>query len=492
MHKRGVYVNSYKAIKAIKFFVIIIYAASTIIVGCEQIEQGQEIERPEPSEDNKQIVRYQGELSQVLSFVHTTNKQLSLTFNGLADDLTMKQLLSELDAYGVKATFFLPGIRVAEEPNMAKDILSRGHEIANNTLSQSDMSTMSYEQVYKEVQLCNQIIFKELGIKPKFVRTRSGDYTDDIRAVAAQLGMEAVVSYTINPRDRDMQDAVTIGKYIERYMSRGGIIALNTDINPEVIPAISLIAEAAKNLSYQLVTLSTLHENGYEAKPLEQIPGYDAAIINSNYQQAQYELIYKVDVEEKQVALTFDDWGTDKTVTEILEILDDHGVVATFFLRANGVENNPNLAKAIVEAGHDVANHTYTHPVITTIPAEKLQAEIVKAHQVITEAIQQKPTMLFRPPTGEIDHRTAQIVAATGYSKIAMYDVTALDWDSSNSADDIVRTITNKTEAGSVILLHMLDDIHTIEALPTIINKLKERGFTFVTMADMIQLEGEE
>ncbi|MOA00520.1 Peptidoglycan-N-acetylglucosamine deacetylase [compost metagenome] len=227
-------------------------------------------------------------------------------------------------------------------------------------------------------------------------------------------------------------------------------------------------------------------KNGGERKPLEQIPGYDAAKINPQFEAAKYELIYKAYTNKKVVALTFDDWGSDKTVTQILDILDEYDVVATFFLRAQGVETNPNLARAMIEGGHDVANHTYSHPVVTTISTEELQKEVLKAHQVITEAIQEQPVMLFRPPTGVIDDEQARAIAAAGYPDIAMYDVTTLDWDMSNSADDIVNGVLTKSQPGSVILLHMLDDIHTVEALPRVLEEMKGRGFTFVKMADMI------
>lgn len=82
--------------------------------------------------------------------------------------------------------------------------------------------------------------------------------------------------------------------------------------------------------------------------------------------------------------------------------------------------------------------------------------------------------MLFRPPTGVVDEERAKAIAATGYKDIAMYNVTTLDWDISNSADDIVNEIMESTKNGSVILLHMLDDINTIEALPRVLEGLKQ------------------
>src|SRR5690606_10845892 len=113
--------------------------------------------------------------------------------------------------------------------------------------------------------------------------------------------------------------------------------------------------------------------------------------------------------------------------------------------------------------------------------------DVVKAHQVITEAIQQQPLMLYRPPTGVVDEKTAEIIAATGYPRIAMYDVTTLDWDVKNSADDIINGVMKQTQNGSVILLHILDGIHTAEALPTVLERLKEKGYTFVKIKDLIQ-----
>lgn len=459
------------------------------LAGCGLFEKDTRNEAESVPAKPAQVVRYDGPMSRAMTFVYTARKELSLTFNGMGDSETMKRLLDQLDAYGIKATFFLPGMRVAEEPDIAKDIAKRGHEIENNTLNRLDMAKLPYEQVYSEIKLSNDVIRKQTGIAPRYVRTKSGDYTDDVRLAAAQLGMEAVVSYNINPKDREMQSAAEIGRYVERYIMRGGIINLNTDVNPQVIDAIPYIAKVAKDIGYKLIPLHELAKNGGERKPLQEIPGWDAAKVDLNDKDAKYELIYRKDgLKGKPIALTFDDWGTDKTITRILDILAAENVKATFFLRAKGTESNPNLARAMIEGGHDVANHSYSHPVVTTLTPQALQEDIVKAHQVITEAIQQKPTMLFRPPTGVIDDKTGKAIAATGYAEIAMYEVTTLDWDAKNSADDIVKGIMKQTTAGSVILLHMLDGIHTIEALPTAIEQLKQKGFTFVKMADLIGL----
>ncbi|MGG4492997.1 polysaccharide deacetylase family protein [Brevibacillus reuszeri] len=457
-----------------------------LLAGCAPFGRS---DTPQKNDDNsapaQKMVRYEGEMSKEVSLVYTTKRQLALTFNGMGDKETMLKLLDELDRYHIQATFFLPGMRVAEEPDIARVILSRGHEIENNTLSRVDLTRLSYEKLYSEIELANQVIKKETGVVPRYVRTKLGDYNDDIRLATAQNGQAAVISYSLFLHNWQKETDEEKRHYLRKYINRGGIIAIDTEENKQLVGDIPLIAEAAADVGYKFVSLHQLIEQGGERKPLEAIPGYDAAKINAKMDDAAYRLIYRKETNKKEVALSFDDWGTDAAVTKILDILEQKGVKASFFLRADGVERNPNLARAIAEGGHDVGNHTYSHQVNTKITPEQLQEEIVKAHRVITEAIQEKPTMYFRPPTGEFDERTLRAVAATGYHTVAIYDVTPSDFVKSNSADDIVAAIMEQTKNGSVILLHLLDDIHTVEALPTVIDKLRSKGYTFVRMTDM-------
>ncbi|MFD3259063.1 polysaccharide deacetylase family protein [Paenibacillus lentus] len=442
--------------------------------GIEQVETRQPIER------------YTGAPSQAISSVYTTGRELALTFNGMADSATMNKLLDKLDGYGIQATFFLPGMRVAEEPDIAREIVSRGHEIENNTLNGSDLSKLSYDQIYKEIHLANQVIRKETGITPRYVRTGNGEYDDDIRLAAAHNGQNAVISYSLFLHNWNKETEAQKRSYVRKYIHRGGIIALDTGENKQLFEDISLLAAAAEDVGYTFVPLSKLVMKGGEREPLERIAGYDAASLNADKELASYNLVYKEETTSKKIALTFDDWGTDYTITQILDILDKYQIKASFFLRADGVEKNPNLARAIAEAGHDVGNHTYSHPELADLTPAELQNEVVKAHQVITEAIQEKPAMIFRPPTGNITPEAAKIISATGYHTIVNFDVDPKDWDRSQSAAQITQSIMEQTQSGSIILLHMLDDLHTIEALPTVIENLERQGYTFVRASELL------
>jgi len=428
--------------------------------------------------------QYQSEMSGAYAFVPTTDRVLSLALHGIGDLDGMMRLLDVLDESGTKATFFLPGMRLAEEPEIAREIADRGHELGNLTLNGLDMRGLDHERVYDEIHLANEVIWKAAGLFPRYVSTRNGEYTDDVRRAAAQLGMEAVIAGNLRIGARTAGE--DLRSLIRSRMTRGGIIEVIVDQYPDPEAAVRAVVETAAEIGYELVTLSSLMAHQETLVRAEEIPGYDAAAIQPDYRRDAFRVVRKVQTDDRVVSLTFDDWGSDYTVTKTLDILERYGVKATFFLRAGGVEYNPNLARAIARAGHEVANHTYAHAEITKMTPEELQQDIVRAHRVLTEALQQRPAMLFRPPRREIDERTARVVAAAGYPVIVNYDVTAFDWDASRSAKDLLRTIREKTGPGSIIVLHILDDLSTIEALPSIIEYLTDQGYRFLTVSELL------
>ncbi len=94
------------------------------------------------------------------------------------------------------------------------------------------MADIDYEETYKEIYLTNQIFEEQLGYTPKYVRSRSGDATDNMRYATNALNMKAVVEASVNPKDRNMQSAEEIMTYIRKYVDSGSVIHLNTYINP--------------------------------------------------------------------------------------------------------------------------------------------------------------------------------------------------------------------------------------------------------------------
>lgn len=417
--------------------------------------------------------------------VATTQKKMALTFNGLADKQTMDKLLKELNRFDIKATFFLQGIRVAEDPDLAKEIIKQGHTIQNNTLNHVLPDRLEYEEAYIELVLANRVFKEHLNIEPKYARTRSGDSSDSFQEAATQLNME-VVTYTINPKDTQMQSAEEIADYIRRFANRGAIIELNTYINPEVIRAISLIYQYASADGYTLTTFEEVHQTNYL---VDELIDTNNLAVNTEYENSKPAIIEKFSTTEKEIALTFDDWASDETISAVLDILDDYNVKSTFFLIGKGVETNPQLARLILERGHEVASHSYNHKVITTMDPGALQEDLVKNDQILTHALQEKPLNYFRPAQGVLDEVTAKAIGATGVDYIMLYDVASLDWDLSLSEDEVYNRVVSQVGPGSIVDMHILDESHTVSVLPRIIEHLQQNGYKFKKISEMIPIK---
>ncbi|WP_042470633.1 polysaccharide deacetylase family protein [Bacillus ndiopicus] len=456
---------------------------------CQSNEIQETVRVIEPSVEVKES---DGTLSEVIRLSNTLQPKLGLTFNGLADEETMKKILDQLDANKIKATFFLEGMRVAQEPELVKEIIARGHEVQNGTLTFQDMSNLNYAQTYEELFLANEIFEKHLGYTPQYVRSRSGDATQNMRLVASTLGLKAVVEYSINPQDRKMQSAEEIVAYIERFLSSGAIIHLNTYINSSVIEAIPLLVKKSNEKGYVLTTLTEVLKDQYTSHKLEEIEGYDAIRINSNYEEVQPNIYYRKNTDKKEIALTFDDWASEARTKEILDVLRKYNIKSTFFLIGSGVEKDPHLARLILDEGHEVASHSYSHRNITEMTPEELQEDLVKAHQALTYALQQSPLLYFRPAQGIVDDKMAKVVAATGMKTIALYDIASFDWKTDYSVQDIYNRILERVAPGKIIVMHVLDETKTVEALPIVIEQLQQQGYTFEKLSTWIEQYTEE
>ena len=462
---------------------VAIFAAAGCVWTTKQTLPAQPIKTAEPTQTINPPA--DGEKAREISYIYTTKRAFALVFSGMAEKGKMEAILDELDKYKMKALFFFSAMRVAEEPDIAEEILQRGHEIGNEGLTETDLTKLNYNEVYESIHKCNTVIEERTGVRPQYLWNMGGKHNDNILMAAKANGLD-FVKYTIDLQSWEHKSAGEIQSYLENKITRGGVIALETEDLDLSIDTIDIIAKVSAEMQYSVQPLDYLLANSYEKKPLEEIPGWDAAKINPDYQEAQYNLVYNGLPDKKVLVLTFDDWGGDYAVTRLLDILDEYNVKATFFLRGDGVAANPNLAKAIAEDGMDVGNHTYSHPNTTEITPEEIQKEVVSCHQALTEAIQEQPSLLFRPPYGEVNDTTAKAIAATGYKDIIRYNVTTYDWDTNNKAQQITDSVKQRATNGSIVLFHLMIQLDTYKALPQIIEYYQGLGYTFMTASELV------
>ncbi len=192
--------------------------------------------------------------------------------------------------------------------------------------------------------------------------------------------------------------------------------------------------------------------------------------------------IYSVGREDKYISITFDcAWGTDHT-DGILEALAGQNVRATFFMVQFWTEKYPDYVKKISDAGNEIGTHSKTHSYMSKLSASQISAELESSSAAI-EAVTGKKVDLFRAPYGDYDDELVKTAEKDGYYTI-QWDVDSLDWKDL-SANEIVTRVTSRVKSGSVILMHN-NGLHTAEAVPVILQTLKERGYTFVPVGELI------
>jgi peptidoglycan/xylan/chitin deacetylase (PgdA/CDA1 family) len=189
--------------------------------------------------------------------------------------------------------------------------------------------------------------------------------------------------------------------------------------------------------------------------------------------------------EEKVVCLTFDDGPWPKTTKAIVKILEDNGVKATFFQIGRQARKMPSIARAVTDAGLEVGNHSENHSYgIGRANTAGVSKEITQAQYDIKQATGKTPTH-FRPPGGITSKPMAAALKKLKLEMV-MWDVDPADWQRP-SPEKIVSRVTRNVRPGAVILMHDGggDRTNTVKALPTIIKKLRERGYTFVNLDEL-------
>lgn len=189
----------------------------------------------------------------------------------------------------------------------------------------------------------------------------------------------------------------------------------------------------------------------------------------------------------KSLLLTFDDGPHPASTPALLKILRDEGVPATFFVIGKMVEKRPDLLRAIKQAGHTIANHTFSHVTLTRLPEDEVRTEY-RANNEIVEKVAGVRMRFCRPPGGDYDGKTVRAAQAEGLTTVLWTDDPG---DFANPGDGIVLDRTLKRLSnGGVILLHD-GSPNTMDVLRELIHEAKARGYTFTTPAEMVAQIGD-
>lgn len=192
--------------------------------------------------------------------------------------------------------------------------------------------------------------------------------------------------------------------------------------------------------------------------------------------------IYRVETQDKKIAISFDiAWG-DKNIEEILKTLDYYDTKSTFFLVGTWVDNNKSLVKQIDKKGHEIGNHSTTHAKMTKLSEEDIINEIEATSDKIEGIIGKRP-IVYRPPFGEYDNKSIEVCEKLGY-KVIKWDIDSLDWKEIGP-NHVIDTVVKNSKPGSIILFHGGVE-YTKDYLPKIIKTLQKEGYDIVPVSELL------
>ncbi|NEU29555.1 polysaccharide deacetylase family protein [bacterium LRH843] len=216
----------------------------------------------------------------------------------------------------------------------------------------------------------------------------------------------------------------------------------------------------------------------------------DKVIRDRTYYEKKGDVVWDIPTKEKLVAITFDD-GPDATFTnQILEILKGYNAKATFFVVGDRVKKNPDILKRMASEGYEIANHTFSHPNLQRISEKDFVEELTQTEEAILAITGKKPT-LFRPPLGYYDDDIVNKAKEFNYLVVMWsWHQDTYDWRNPGVHNIVNKVLTN-IRNGDIILFHDYggNRSQTVQAVKIIMPELVKRGYHFVTVSELLQLD---
>lgn len=198
---------------------------------------------------------------------------------------------------------------------------------------------------------------------------------------------------------------------------------------------------------------------------------------------------YSGDGSKKLVALTFDDGPESKYTSQIMDILDQYNIKATFFVIGQNAEKHPEALKSIHERGHEIGSHTWSHKYLPKLSKQEVEKEILRTEKLITDIIGEHSALL-RPPYGAIKKEGIEFVNSLGYN-VVNWSVDTKDW-AGTSGEQMMKYVQQQLKPGGIILMHNGGNPksvkNTVDTLPKMIEWIKEQGYEFATVSEILDL----
>ncbi len=186
----------------------------------------------------------------------------------------------------------------------------------------------------------------------------------------------------------------------------------------------------------------------------------------------------------KQVVFTFDGGSGTNSLGQILQALKERDLRGTFFVTGKWAEQNPEAVRKIFKDGHDIYNHTYSHPYLTKITDDEMFSELERTENIVKGITGKSTQPFFRPPYGDRNGRVLEAAAAKGYRSV-YWTADALDWKTDSTNEFVKQRILSNLKPGSIFLMHIGDDI-TGQVLEEVFDEVKARGYEIIPLSKAV------
>lgn len=493
-----------------------------------------------------------GEKTEEVARIYTSEEGVVFTFNYSPENGELPAVLKALDRLGVPAVFFVKGDDLEQFQDDVTSIIRAGHEMG--ILMEKD-ARLTAARLLEGVQQSEQTL-RSLGYTGEvFVRTAYGTPTDMHRRVAAQGGYrlisflaDLVPANVSRLTEADKIMASVFSEYNNVALQRGEIVTFQMGLfqYSNTVLADYIGKVVAQKTVYPVKSLSAMLNNTelqytYPLTDDQILPEVLNAIqpghlmgkdvmkeIQKRYLGTNWvntpsflpgftaEEIRTLDKKgfipnkNGHVFLTFDDWGPDETITKLLNVLKKHNAKATFFVRTNNLDYNPNLLRAIAMEGHTIASHTDAHfplshdttgagrifETLTEEEALELQKDLVLSYEKLQRIvgdieINGRPalSLLFRPPTLAVSKIGLETVLDCGFHYSVSGSFSTEDYKATD-VQRLYRQLMNNAKSGAVLVMHMSQNSrYTADAVDMLLTELERHNspLRFVSLSEDLQ-----
>lgn len=480
--------------------------------------------------------------------IYTIQRAVSFTFSGMGTREELDGVLDALSNVQGRGIFFLSREDLETYPQQAQLILDQGH-----TLGLLAPNTGTAEEILEQLLAGEEILRHQLGITGDIPAQSDAGNPGEALLTAAQAGGYPLLSYDLlatRQEDARQTDALAVLEdllpaqkgflrrgeivhfYLGLYQNSDSMLAdlvytMATQRNLyDICPAMEILSSTDSLYVYPVPEEEILPEVKDKIYP-GQLDDADIETLSSRYIGADWvdrasvlpgftnNEIGQIDTKGtipnagNRIFLTFDDWGTDETLTKLLDVLAKHDAKATFFVRTNFIAGNPNLLRAIAAEGHAIGSHTNSHFPLsnstesatryTSLTQEQvadLQEDLVTSYRALQSIVgdmqvdgQSPLCRIFRPPTLAMSREGLEAVLDCGFTYIVSGSYSTQDYNA-KSAQELFNRLKSNTKDGAVFIMHMSDhSIYTAEAVDLYLTYLEThpRGYQACRLTDVLE-----